>query len=115
LLGSTLARRVGQRLRSTYIVKLICLVYYPAPFFLLYSFILLLNGFCFAFFILLILDIMPKPTEYKARRAASEKFRRRRECLFRKANELKLVTGADVYIVVRRVGKVFIYKLPNSS
>ena len=44
-----------------------------------------------------------------------EKFRKRRDTLCKKANELHLFTKADVYLLIRLDGNYFGYKSPNES
>ena len=45
-----------------------------------------------------------------AKRQTGEKFRKRKESLFRKCDELRIHCQADVYILVCRNGKYFVYK-----
>ena len=44
------------------------------------------------------------------RRIVREKFRKRSSSFFRKANELSQVAEADIYVVIRRDDKYYIYK-----
>lgn len=47
------------------------------------------------------------------KRAAAEKFRKRRRSLLRKANELSKLTETDVYLVLGRGDRLFIYNSSN--
>ena len=51
----------------------------------------------------------------KTNKATQEKFQRRKKSLVSKANELKLLCDADVYLLIRRRGKFYTYSsLANS-
>jgi hypothetical protein len=52
---------------------------------------------------------------HKTKRAVQEKFRRRTKSVFKKADELKRLCDAEVYLVIRRGGKFYTYSSLETS
>jgi len=52
---------------------------------------------------------------HKTKRSIQEQFRRRTKSLLKKADELKRLCGAEVYLVIRRGGKFYTYSSLENS
>ena len=49
----------------------------------------------------------------KSKKATDEKFRKRKNNILKKGDELRLLCGADVYILLCRKGRYYIYNSTN--
>ena len=49
----------------------------------------------------------------KLKKATDEKFRKRKNSIFKKGDELRLLCGVDVYILLHRKGKYYTYNSMN--